>query len=241
MEPKIGIIVCGFAKDRQFVTNTYIQSVRYSGGIPLILPLVRSDRMIAEYVRLCHGFLFCGGEDITPLLFGQEPLRGNGRTDITVDLFQIRLMKRVLAAEKPVLGICRGMQVLNTACGGTIWQDLSLAPGKVLDHMQQTASRSEASHRIRVERTSLLRQYLGASVYVNSFHHQAVNTPGSGLRVSARSRDGVIEAVESERCPFALGVQWHPECMYRSSPEMRALFHALTGHARRSASRPAAD
>ena len=127
MKPLIGIVVCGFMDNRQFVANPYIQSVRYSGGLPLILPLVRSDTLLDQYVSLCSGFLFCGGGDITPLLFGQEPQNGNGQTSITVDLFQIRLMKRVLASRKPVLAICRGMQVLSVACGGTIWQDLSLA------------------------------------------------------------------------------------------------------------------
>lgn len=89
MHPKIGIIICGFNENRQFVPNVYIQSVRYAKGIPLLIPLVRSDRMIDDYVSLCDGFLFCGGEDITPLLFGEEPQNGNGKTDITVDLFQI--------------------------------------------------------------------------------------------------------------------------------------------------------
>ena len=136
MHPKIGIIICGFNENRQFVPNVYIQSVRYAKGIPLLIPLVRSDRMIDDYVSLCDGFLFCGGEDITPLLFGEEPQNGNGKTDITVDLFQIRLMKRVLASRKPVLAICRGMQILNVSCGGTIWQDLSLIPQPTLNHTQ---------------------------------------------------------------------------------------------------------
>ena len=143
MEPKIGIVICGFTENRQFVTNPYIQSVRYSKGLPIILPLVRSDRLISEYVKLCDGFLFCGGGDITPLLFGEEPRKGNGSTDITVDLFQIRLMKQILRSRKPVLAICRGIQILSVACGGTIWQDLSLIPGSTLDHMQQSASRGE--------------------------------------------------------------------------------------------------
>ena len=94
MKPSIGIVTCGFMGNRQFVTNPYIQSVRYSGGLPLMLPLVRSDAVLDQYIGLCSGFLFCGGEDITPLLFGQEPQKGNGQTSITVDLFQIRLMKR---------------------------------------------------------------------------------------------------------------------------------------------------
>ena len=119
MKPKIGIVVCGLMDDRQFVTNTYIQSVRYSGGLPFILPLIRSDHAIQEYIAFCDGFLFCGGNDITPLLFGEEPKNGIGKTDITLDLFQIRLMKAVLTTKKPVFSICRGMQVYNVACGGT--------------------------------------------------------------------------------------------------------------------------
>lgn len=233
MEPKIGIIVCGFSGDRQFVTNPYIQSVRYSRGLPIILPLIRSDHVIDEYVRLCDGFLFCGGEDITPLLFGEEPADGSGKTDITVDLFQIRLMKRVLLSRKPVLAICRGMQILSVACGGTIWQDMSLIPGKVLNHMQQSASRSEVSHRIRIERGSRLRQYAGTCLYVNSFHHQAVNFPGKGVSVSAHAQDSTIEAIELDSHPFAIGVQWHPECMYRTSREMRDLFHEFISHSMR--------
>ncbi|HIY31115.1 MAG TPA: gamma-glutamyl-gamma-aminobutyrate hydrolase family protein [Candidatus Mediterraneibacter avicola] len=224
MKPTIGIVVCGFMDNRQFVTNSYIQSIRYSGGLPLILPLVRSDALLEQYTGLCSGFLFCGGGDITPLLFGQEPQNGNGHTSITVDLFQIRLMKKILASGKPVLAICRGMQVLSVACGGTIWQDMSLIPGDTLDHMQKSASRADVSHRIRTERGSLIRRCAGPSIFVNSFHHQSVNTPGKGVAVTARAPDGTIEAIEVQGHPFAAGVQWHPECMYRTSREMRALF-----------------
>lgn len=230
MEPVIGIVMCGFSENRQFVTNSYIQSVRYARGIPVVLPLVRCDHILEEYIRLCDGFLFCGGGDITPLLFGEEPKNGNGKTDVTVDLFQIRLMKKVLTSEKPVLAICRGMQVMSVACGGSIWQDMSLIPGEPLDHMQQTASRSEVSHHIRIERGSLLRRYIGSSLYVNSFHHQAVNRPGKGVAVTARAKDNTIEAIEVPSHPFAVGVQWHPECMYRTSPEMRSLFHEFVLH-----------
>ena len=238
MEPKIGIVVCGLEENRQFVTNPYIQSVRYSRGVPLILPLVRSDRLIDEYTKIFDGFLFCGGGDITPLLFGEEPVKGNGRTDITVDLFQIRLMKHVLKTDKPVLAVCRGMQIVSVACGGTIWQDMSLMPGKVLDHMQQTSSRSEVSHRIHTEPGSLLHKYIGSRLYVNSFHHQAVNFPGKGVDVCARAQDGTVEGIELKSHPFALGVQWHPECMYRISPEMRTLFHEFISHALINSGRP---
>ena len=189
MQPKIGIVICGLEGNHQFVSNPYIQSVRYSHGLPLLLPLVRSEDLLNQYVSLCDGFLFCGGGDITPLLFGESPLPGNGRTSISTDIFQLHLMRQILSSRKPVFAICRGMQLLNVACGGTIWQDFSLIPGKTLDHMQQTDVRSDISHKIRIGRTGHLRKCLGTSLYVNSFHHQAVNLTGKGIIVTARACD----------------------------------------------------
>lgn len=232
MKPKIGIVICGLAEDRQYVTNTYIQSVRYSGGLPLVLPLIRSDCAIQEYIGLCDGFLFCGGNDITPLLFGQEPKNGIGKTDITLDLFQIRLMKAILRTKKPVLSICRGMQVYNVACGGTIFQDISLQPGKPMNHMQHSYSRSEVSHKIHVQRGSQLQKYIGSHLEVNSFHHQTLGTLGKNLTACAHAADKTIEAIEMSSHPFAIGVQWHPECMYRTSKEMRELFCEFVLHSR---------
>ena len=229
MNSVIGIVSCGLDGGHQFVTDTYIRAMETAGGIPLVIPCCQ-EACCPTFTRLCQGFLFCGGDDITPLLFGEEPQKGNGRTDITVDLFQIRLMKRILKSGKPVFAICRGMQILSVACGGTIWQDISLIPGKTLDHMQRSASRSEVSHRIRTERGSRLREYVGSSLFVNSFHHQAVNSPGKNVTVSARAQDDTIEAIEIKDHPFAIGVQWHPECMYRSSSEMRKLFHEFVLH-----------
>ena len=121
-------------------------------------------------------------------------------------------------------------QLLNVACGGTIWQDFSLIPGKTLDHMQQTDVRSDISHKIRIGRTGHLRKCLGTSLYVNSFHHQAVNLTGKGIIVTARACDETIEAIELKDYPFGVGVQWHPECMFRTSPEMRTLFKNFVEH-----------
>ena len=224
MKPKIGIIICGFIENKQFVTNAYIQSIRYSGGVPLVLPLVRSRQILGEYLRICDGFLFCGGNDITPLLFGQEPRKGNGATNLSLDLFQIRLMKEILKTGKPLFSICRGMQVMNVACGGTILQDLSLRSEKTLDHMQQSYARNEKSHKIYIKNGTLLKKYLGSVLYVNSYHHQVLDKVGEDLTVSATASDHTVEAVELSSHPFALGVQWHPESMYRTSPEMRELF-----------------
>ena len=226
MTPVIGIVVCGFAGNRQYVTDTYISAVCRAGGCPLVLPCVggRDNDLLQTMAACCHGFLFCGGGDITPALLHRPPLSPAGETDMKTDVFQISLLKHVLPLARPVLAICRGMQILNVACGGTLWQDLSLAPGKTLDHMQKTASRCRAAHRVRTERGSLVRQCFGPLFGVNSFHHQAINMPGAGVHVSARAQDGTVEAVELEGYPFAVGVQWHPEFMYRTSPETRMLF-----------------
>lgn len=224
MKAKIGIIVCGLMGERQFVTDAYIKSVKLAGGLPLILPLVKSNETIAEYVKVCDGFLFCGGGDITPLLFGEEPARGIGETDIALDLFQIRLMKAILKTKKPVLAICRGMQVLNVACGGTICQDMELRKEPSINHMQTSISRKDISHKVNAVPDSRLYRIIGEFSYTNSFHHQALGVLGEKLKVTGSTADGVIEAIEMPSHPFVLGVQWHPESMYETASNMRYLF-----------------
>lgn len=227
MRTKIGIIICGLVGNKQYVTDTYIQAIKSSGGLPLILPLVKSKSVIQDYVSLCDGFLFCGGSDITPLLFGQEPEYGIRETDIGVDLFQIRLMKTALESEKPVLAICRGMQVLNVACGGTIYQDLENVGFETINHMQTSISRRDISHKVMFTPKTRIYKLLGDFAYTNSFHHQAVDRLGDGLVVSGITGDDIIEAIEMPSHTFVLGVQWHPESMLESAPNMKHLFNTL--------------
>lgn len=230
MKTKIGIIICGFSDNKQFVSDAYIQAIKSSGGLPLILPLVKSRPCIQEYVSLCDGFLFCGGDDITPLLFGQEPSFGLGKTDISLDLFQIRLMKTILEAPKPILAVCRGMQILNVACGGTIFQDLNLVDFEVINHMQTSTSRKDISHRVFFTPKTKMNRYFGEFAFTNSFHHQAVHQLGRGLIVSGKTGDNIIEAIEMPAQPFVVGVQWHPETMIDHSQQMKQLFLALVHH-----------
>ena len=232
MRPVIGIVMYESENGRQFVSQPYLDAVTDAGGLPTVLPVTGDTSLYAGFSRLCDGFLFCGGGDITPLLFGEELLTDQGGTDLFTDRFHLSLMAYVLQSRLPVLAICRGMQAMNLALGGTIWQDLSLAPGNTINHMQQSPSRSDVSHRIRTERGSLIRHCAGPALLVNSFHHQAVNTPGRGVSVTARASDGTIEAIEIADHPFAAGVQWHPECMYRASREMRALFQEFISRSR---------
>ena len=226
MRTKIGVVICGLDNQRQFVSDAYIQAVKSVGGLPIVLPLIKSKTVIQEYVELCDGFLFCGGGDITPLLFGQEPETNVGKTDITLDLFQIRLMKAILEADKPVLAICRGMQVLNVACGGTIYQDINLVDFETINHMQNSISRRDISHKVIFEPESKAHKLLGSFAYTNSFHHQSVDRLGKGLAVSGFTGDAIVEAIEMPSHTFVLGVQWHPESMLDCS-NMKQLFYAL--------------
>lgn len=226
MRTKIGVVICGLDSQRQFVSDAYIQAVKSAGGLPIILPLIKSKTVIQEYVELCDGFLFCGGGDITPLLFGQEPATNVGKTDITLDLFQIRLMKAILEADKPVLAICRGMQVLNVACGGTIYQDINLVDFETINHMQNSISRRDISHKVIFEPESKVHKILGSFAYTNSFHHQSIDRLGKGLAVSGFTGDAIVEAIEMPSHTFVLGVQWHPESMLDCS-NMKQLFFAL--------------
>lgn len=227
MKVKIGIVICGLSEQKQYVSDAYIQAVKSCGGLPIVLPFVKSKTVILEYVSFCDGFLFCGGGDITPLLFGQEPSAGIGTTDIGLDLFQIRLMKIVLESQKPVLAICRGMQILNVACGGTIYQDLDHVDFAVINHMQNSTSRKDISHKVVFSPKTRLQKLLGDFAYTNSFHHQAVDRLGRGLTASGMTGDDIIEAIEMPSHPFVIGVQWHPESMLDTASNMKQLFHAL--------------
>lgn len=232
MRTKIGIVICGLENQRQYVSDAYIQAIKSVGGLPIVLPLIKSKTVIQEYVELCDGFLFCGGGDITPLLFGQEPATNVGKTDITLDLFQIRLMKAILEVDKPVLAICRGMQVLNVACGGTIYQDIDLVDFETINHMQNSVSRRDISHKVIFEPGTKTHKILGNFAYTNSFHHQSVDRLGKGLTVSGFTGDAIVEAIEMPSHTFVLGVQWHPENMLDSAPTMKQLFYALIRYAK---------
>ncbi|MGN1267558.1 MAG: gamma-glutamyl-gamma-aminobutyrate hydrolase family protein [Dorea sp.] len=224
MFPDIGIVICGIDNGRQFVSCPYVEVIQESGGLPLIIPYTKSSEDFKRYLAVCDGFLFCGGNDVTPLLFDEELLTEKGITDWSLDVFHLEFMKFVLDSKLPTLAICRGMQVMNLALGGNIYQDLTLLEHAHLNHSQASQKRSDPSHKITISKSSLLYGSCGSSALVNSFHHQCVNSLGSGLRITAVASDGVIEAIEFPSHPFALGVQWHPECMYKTNASMQNLF-----------------
>ena len=200
--------------DRKHQLNTnYVTAIIRAGGLPLILPIgVEEDAK--QVAHMLDGIILTGGGDIDPTLFNEEPHASLGEVTPARDSLEIQLAKEMLQVNKPILGICRELQILNVALGGAIIQDIhSQSANTILQHSQK-APRSHQSHFVQIEKASILESITGTSqIKVNSFHHQAVKDVPKPLLVSGTASDGIIEAVESTAHHFVLGVQWHPEAL----------------------------
>lgn len=192
------------------LSMTYIESVRRAGGIPVVIPLTTDTTQISEIVSVLDALIMSGGEDIDPAYFGEEPHPNLGEVVPDRDKFDVALIERVIAEGKPLLAICRGEQVLNVVLGGSLYQDIPSQLPESIQH-QQNIPRDKGSHSIKIVENSLLHKLLNVdSLEVNSFHHQSVKNLGKGLKITATSSDGVVEAIELEG-KQVLGVQFHPE------------------------------
>ncbi len=211
----------------------YYESVLQAGGIPLVLPPYTDAEALCQTLDRVDGILLSGGGDINPLLLGEEPIPGLHGICPQRDEMELQLVREAYNRQIPMLGICRGIQTLVAALGGTIYQDLNTqyTEAPLVKH-DQDLDRAYASHTVKVEAGSTLASLFPEAVEkglpVNSFHHQAVRTPGPLLRVSAKATDGVIEAVESNEFKSIIGIQWHPECFItRGERYMMPLFNWL--------------
>lgn len=240
MDKKIIGIVCNktvtttppFIHDiKSGVCVDYIAAVLKAGGVPLQLPLI-SGADTEPYIHLCDGFLFPGGPDLHPRFYGEDARQGLGPVHPELDAFQLELMRAVLKSGKPVLGICRGAQVLNVVLGGSLHQDIGETSTKLAHYMD--SHRSDVAHKVQIERGSLLYGLFGGELWVNSFHHQVINRLGKGLKVIARAEDGIIEAITLEDHTFAVGLQWHPEMMLTETDEMLPVFEEFVGRTGKS-------
>ena len=209
----------------------YGEAVARAGGLPVILAPVRRRRRSTRSSTASTASASPAARTCTRAPTAPSPLRELGPTEPDADAFELQLARKAAARGMPILGVCRGMQVMNVAAGGTLRQHLP-------DHRQDVPG-DRTTHAVRIVRTSRLRALAGrATVEVNSFHHQAPDRLGDGLRISARSTDGVIEGLEDPRAHFHVGVQWHAECL-TDRPEHLALFEGLVSAAARQGLRAA--
>jgi len=207
--------------------KTYATAVLDAGGAPVLLARTDDKDAIADVMARTDALLLSGGGDMVSLLYGEEPHPKTTYQDPVRDRMELEAIRIALERGVPILGICRGIQVLNVAMGGTLVQDVG---SEVPDaHQHYTHARDTVlSHTVDVEEDSLLARVLGmTSTPTNSWHHQAVKEPGKGLRISARARDGVVEAIEADDGRPVLAVQWHPEDCCDEYPPFQKLFDWL--------------
>lgn len=214
MTPKIGLIA-NIEKDlRVNMHGAYGLSIEKSGGLPLVLPYIESEEIIDAFVDSCDGFLFTGGADVEPEYYGEEKKITCGITQPFRDKLELNVFKKAYESDKPILAICRGAQLVNVALGGTLYQDIPTEYETDILHVQ-TEDKLIPSHPILVEKDTPLFHLVGKEIMTgNSFHHQAIKTLADGLKVMAKSHDGMIEGVYAPDKKYLRAYQWHPERLY---------------------------
>lgn len=234
--PVIGITLSvgqyekGPYKDQSLFTlnSHYIQAVVASGAIPVILPVVAEENLLERQLQLIDGLILSGGEDIHPSFYGETPQAALGKTTPERDLFELALARQAHRLHMPILGICRGLQLLNVAFGGTLYQDI---PSQLAIHSHcPIEGPKKTAHPINIAADSQLRKiFLTDKIIVNSLHHQAVKDMAPGFIGNAYGDDGLVEGIEiAAKDSFVVGVQWHPEQMIDEDQKvMSSLFNAF--------------
>lgn len=207
----------------------YIEAVQKSKGIPIVLPVLEefNTETIKRQVSLVDAILIQGGIDVTPSLYGEEALPELDITCIKTDKFLLEVIKCAKERKIPILGICKGMQLINVSYGGTLYQDIKYAGLDSKSHRQSEESITKPFHSINIEKNSLLGKIFDnkEKLMVNSYHHQAVKDLGKGLVIDAKADDGIIESIHyDDKSQWILGVQFHPEQLSRNNEDFRAIF-----------------
>jgi putative glutamine amidotransferase len=216
----------------------YLRAIELAGGVPVVVPPLRDETLLGSLLDRVSGLCLTGGPDLDPVAYGASRHEMIGPTWRDLDECELALARLADARQLPVLGICRGLQALNVARGGTLHQHLPDLHSGRINH-RQTEPGEQPTHWVTVAGESLLAEILGCRrTRVNSFHHQGIELVGRGLRVTSRAGDGTIESVEAGDSEFVVGVQWHAEALI-ARPGQRALFGSLVDAARRYESQPA--
>lgn len=215
------------------MNQSYIRALHQTGALTVLIPLELPEWELSEMLRRVDGLFFAGGSDIGRNEKGDVDPDVDPSIDAARDRVELALARRALNLGMPVLGVCRGMQLINVARGGTLYRDLATDRPDLAKHdfFPPDNARNRISHGVRIEPGSYLHSLFGNNAQVNSMHHQAIEAPGEGIRIAAISDDGIPEAITVDGHPFALGVQWHPEELFATHEGHAALFRHLARHA----------
>lgn len=225
MKPIIGVFTPIDDDGMQMIFREYTEALEGAGAIPILVANTDSPADIEQLAEMCDGFCFTGGVDVDPMHYGEDKLPECGEIQKKRDALELLAIPILLRSGKPMLGICRGAQVINIALGGSLYQDIPSQICTDITH-SQTCGRYEHSHFVSVLADTPLAELIGeGSIRINSFHHQSVKTLGKGLKVMAKSEDGVVEAMYLDGDSYMRLYQWHPERLISNDANARAIFN----------------
>lgn len=222
----VGITMSGSARSGSYdVGSQYASGIAEAGGAVVMLAEIKDKSVIDALVDMCDGILLTGGADVSPRFYGEERMAECGESCEERDSFELELVRRALEKDKPILCICRGVQLLNVAFGGSLWQDIPSQCPESICH--RSSGENPATHNVEITDTAVLEKigFFPDPFIVNSYHHQAVKEVGEGLAVFARAEgDRMVEGVYAPQRKFVLGVQWHPELWHTNDDNAKAIF-----------------
>lgn len=227
-KPIIGVMpLWDDEKESIWMLPGYFDGINQAGAIPIMFPFTEDKQELDQLINMCDGFLFTGGHDASPELYNENPLDGLVSCCMKRDKMESYILKKTIQINKPVLGICRGIQFINAALGGTLYQNLPTQFETETEH-HQNPPYDVPVHKVKVIKDSPLYKCLNSELLdVNSYHHQAVKDLAPNLKVMAVSEDGLVEAVYMPELRFLWAVQWHPEFSYKTDDNSRKIFKAF--------------
>ena len=227
MKPIIGIVVAGNPRvilNKHVLNTPYVRAIAQSGGAPLMIPAYNGITKAEDYIGLIDGLLLPGGEDVAPALYGEEPIKEVDYINGERDELEAGLLRLCARLDKPVLGICRGMQLMNVVFGGSLYQHIPSQIENAIAHVQDRSIRAQPTHSIAIKSGSRLYEVAGRDKeMVNSFHHQCIKKAAEGFDIVAFAPDGVAEAMEN-KAGTMMALQWHPEEMTKNSQLAGSIF-----------------
>ena len=231
MKPLVGVMpLWDDEKDSLWMLPGYLKGLKEAGATPVILPLTEDREEIGHLVDICDGILLTGGHDVDPSIYGEDTLNCTVICCKARDNMERLVLEDAMKKDKPILGICRGIQMINALLGGTLYQDLPTQHPSDIDH-HQTPPYDVPVHDVIIKKDSPLYECLGSDrISVNSYHHQAVKDVAPCLEVMAESEDGIVEALYKPSYSFLWAVQWHPEFSYKKDGNSRKIFKAFVSN-----------